>query len=109
MANGVPTVGTLDRPENVHDLLKQDRGEDCLPCRVTGTSILLLFFFFLPLHLSLVAFFSFFSSFTFLNACLPLRIPSLLFPSFQFGSSFADMVRVVLINRWHGVSGPRGV
>jgi len=36
MANGVPTVGTLDRPENVHDLLKQDRGEDCLPCRVTG-------------------------------------------------------------------------
>lgn len=44
MANGVPTVGTLDRPENVHDLLKQDRGEDCLSCRVTGTFHPPLFF-----------------------------------------------------------------
>ncbi|KAJ1326577.1 DUF4536 domain-containing protein [Microdochium nivale] len=36
MADRVPSVGTLDKPENVHDLLKQDRGEDCLPCRITG-------------------------------------------------------------------------
>ncbi|KAI1396961.1 hypothetical protein F4819DRAFT_499857 [Hypoxylon fuscum] len=32
----VPTVGTLDKPEDLKDLLKQDRGEDCLPCRVVG-------------------------------------------------------------------------
>ncbi|RYP33577.1 hypothetical protein DL767_004692 [Monosporascus sp. MG133] len=32
----VPTVGTLDKPENLDELLKQDRGEDCAPCRVVG-------------------------------------------------------------------------
>ncbi|KAK6951010.1 hypothetical protein Daesc_007539 [Daldinia eschscholtzii] len=32
----VPTVGTLDKPEDLKELLKQDRGEDCLPCRVVG-------------------------------------------------------------------------
>ncbi|KAI0386803.1 hypothetical protein F5Y04DRAFT_242383 [Hypomontagnella monticulosa] len=32
----VPTIGTLDKPENLNDLLKQDRGDDCLPCRVVG-------------------------------------------------------------------------
>ncbi|KAI1817406.1 hypothetical protein GGS20DRAFT_582542 [Poronia punctata] len=25
----VPSVGTLDKPEPLNDLLKQDRGEDC--------------------------------------------------------------------------------
>ncbi|KAI0891374.1 hypothetical protein F4806DRAFT_501099 [Annulohypoxylon nitens] len=33
---GVPSVGTLDKPENIHDVLKQDRGDDCTPCRVIG-------------------------------------------------------------------------
>lgn len=32
----VPSVGALDKPESLDDLLKQDRGEDCLPCRVIG-------------------------------------------------------------------------
>ncbi|KAI1306175.1 hypothetical protein F5Y03DRAFT_394722 [Xylaria venustula] len=32
----VPSVGTLDKPENLDDLLKQDRGDDCLPCRLVG-------------------------------------------------------------------------
>ncbi|KAI1468004.1 uncharacterized protein F4812DRAFT_428485 [Daldinia caldariorum] len=32
----VPTVGTLDKPEDLRELLKQDRGDDCLPCRVVG-------------------------------------------------------------------------
>lgn len=36
MADKVPTVGTLDKPENLEELLKQDRGEDCMPCRVVG-------------------------------------------------------------------------
>ncbi|KAI1421128.1 hypothetical protein F5Y12DRAFT_769864 [Xylaria sp. FL1777] len=37
MANDkVPSVGTLDKPESLNGLLKQDRGEDCLPCRVVG-------------------------------------------------------------------------
>lgn len=39
MANDkVPTVGTLDKPEKLDELLKQDRGEDCLPCRLVGES-----------------------------------------------------------------------
>ncbi|KAI1751325.1 hypothetical protein F4782DRAFT_190909 [Xylaria castorea] len=32
----VPSVGILDKPESLDDLLKQDRGDDCLPCRVVG-------------------------------------------------------------------------
>ncbi|KAI1416130.1 hypothetical protein F5Y13DRAFT_186380 [Hypoxylon sp. FL1857] len=32
----VPSVGTLDKPEDLRDLLKQDRGDDCTPCRVVG-------------------------------------------------------------------------
>ncbi|KAI1270511.1 hypothetical protein F5Y18DRAFT_14715 [Xylariaceae sp. FL1019] len=37
MANDkIPSVGSLDRPENVHTLLKGDRGDDCLECRLTG-------------------------------------------------------------------------
>ncbi|KAI1501446.1 hypothetical protein F5X99DRAFT_409029 [Biscogniauxia marginata] len=32
----IPTVGTLEKPENLNELLKQDRGEDCLPCRIVG-------------------------------------------------------------------------
>ncbi|KAI1350685.1 hypothetical protein F5Y01DRAFT_285259 [Xylaria sp. FL0043] len=31
-----PSVGSLDKPESLDELLKQDRGEDCLPCRVVG-------------------------------------------------------------------------
>ncbi|KAI2605934.1 uncharacterized protein GGS25DRAFT_533123 [Hypoxylon fragiforme] len=37
----VPTVGTLDKPENLQELLKQDRGDDCMPCRVVGGSAFL--------------------------------------------------------------------
>ncbi|KAI4863074.1 hypothetical protein F4820DRAFT_428241 [Hypoxylon rubiginosum] len=32
----VPTVGSLDKPEDLKELLKQDRGDDCTPCRVIG-------------------------------------------------------------------------
>ncbi|KAI0532542.1 hypothetical protein GGR58DRAFT_162643 [Xylaria digitata] len=32
----VPSVGSLDKPESLDDLLKQDRGEDCLSCRIVG-------------------------------------------------------------------------
>ncbi|KAI1173111.1 hypothetical protein F4777DRAFT_581234 [Nemania sp. FL0916] len=32
----VPSVGTLDKPESLDALLKEDRGEDCLPCRLVG-------------------------------------------------------------------------
>jgi hypothetical protein len=34
----IPSVYALDKPENLDDLLKQDRGEDCLPCKVVGKS-----------------------------------------------------------------------
>ncbi|KAI1344705.1 hypothetical protein F5Y15DRAFT_410405 [Xylariaceae sp. FL0016] len=37
----VPTIGTLDKPESLDELLKQDRGDDCLPCRVVGGSAFL--------------------------------------------------------------------
>ncbi|KAI0472952.1 hypothetical protein GGR56DRAFT_590837 [Xylariaceae sp. FL0804] len=37
MAKGkVESVGILDRPEKLDDLLKQDRGDDCMPCRLMG-------------------------------------------------------------------------
>ncbi|KAL1881448.1 hypothetical protein VTK73DRAFT_3966 [Phialemonium thermophilum] len=32
----VPPVHALDKPERLDDLLKQDRGDDCLPCKVIG-------------------------------------------------------------------------
>ncbi|KAI5860774.1 hypothetical protein GGS23DRAFT_598992 [Durotheca rogersii] len=32
----VPSIGILDKPEDLKELLKQDRGEDCLPCRIVG-------------------------------------------------------------------------
>lgn len=35
----IPSVTSLDRPEKYQDLLKQDRGEDCLPCRVVGEPV----------------------------------------------------------------------
>ncbi|KAH8821061.1 hypothetical protein F5884DRAFT_72683 [Xylogone sp. PMI_703] len=33
-----PSVRELERPERLQDVLKQDRTEDCLPCRVMGAS-----------------------------------------------------------------------
>ncbi|ERT01845.1 hypothetical protein SPBR_07990 [Sporothrix brasiliensis 5110] len=35
-SSNIPSVASLDRPEKYQDLLKEDRGEDCLPCRVVG-------------------------------------------------------------------------
>ena len=32
----LPTVGTLDKPENLDELLKEDRGDDCAACRILG-------------------------------------------------------------------------
>ncbi|KAI1184334.1 hypothetical protein F5B17DRAFT_433670 [Nemania serpens] len=37
----IPSVGILDKPESLNDLLKKDRGEDCLGCRVVGGSAFL--------------------------------------------------------------------
>ncbi|KAI1438450.1 hypothetical protein GGR50DRAFT_691313 [Xylaria sp. CBS 124048] len=34
--DNIPSVGSLDKPENLDSLLKQDRGDDCLPCRIVG-------------------------------------------------------------------------
>jgi len=33
-----PTIGELERPEPLHDVLKKDVTEDCLPCRIMGAS-----------------------------------------------------------------------
>ncbi|KAG5922774.1 hypothetical protein E4U42_005324 [Claviceps africana] len=33
----VPSIHALEKPENVHELLRQDRGDDCLSCRVVGS------------------------------------------------------------------------
>ncbi|KAL2017848.1 hypothetical protein VTK56DRAFT_1593 [Thermocarpiscus australiensis] len=32
----IPPVQVLDKPEKLQDLLKQDRGDDCLPCKIVG-------------------------------------------------------------------------
>ncbi|WAO89548.1 Hypothetical protein NCS54_00694200 [Fusarium falciforme] len=32
----IPTVQALERPEKLEDILRQDRGDDCLPCKVIG-------------------------------------------------------------------------
>ena len=32
----LPSVKTLEKPENLKDLLKEDRGDDCLSCKVVG-------------------------------------------------------------------------
>jgi hypothetical protein len=32
----VPTIQSLERPEKLDDILRQDRGDDCLPCKVIG-------------------------------------------------------------------------
>lgn len=42
-SSNIPSVATLDRPEKYQDLLKEDRGEDCLPCRVVGEFYSFLF------------------------------------------------------------------
>lgn len=32
----VPTIQSLERPEKLEDILRKDRGDDCLPCKVIG-------------------------------------------------------------------------
>ena len=34
----IPSVHHLDKPEKLQDLLKEDRGDDCLSCRIVGKS-----------------------------------------------------------------------
>ncbi|KAL2171559.1 hypothetical protein VTG60DRAFT_2392 [Thermothelomyces hinnuleus] len=34
--DSVPSVHSLDKPEKLEELLKQDRGDDCLPCKIVG-------------------------------------------------------------------------
>ncbi|KXX74428.1 Uncharacterized protein tam6, mitochondrial [Madurella mycetomatis] len=38
MAKGtdIPSLQSLEKPEKLQDLLKQDRGDDCLSCRIVG-------------------------------------------------------------------------
>jgi hypothetical protein len=38
----IPSVYALDKPEPLDELLKKDRGEDCLPCKVVGMAACLL-------------------------------------------------------------------
>lgn len=32
----IPTLQSLEKPERLQDVLRQDRGDDCLPCKVIG-------------------------------------------------------------------------
>ena len=45
-SSNIPSVASLDRPEKYQDLLKEDRGDDCLPCRVVGEFCWLFYIFF---------------------------------------------------------------
>ncbi|KAK7424399.1 hypothetical protein QQZ08_008658 [Neonectria magnoliae] len=33
----IPTIQALERPEKLDNILRQDRGDDCLPCKVVGS------------------------------------------------------------------------
>ncbi|KJZ78228.1 hypothetical protein HIM_02266 [Hirsutella minnesotensis 3608] len=33
----VPTLHSLEKPEDLRQLLRQDRGDDCLSCRIVGS------------------------------------------------------------------------
>ncbi|PTB68056.1 hypothetical protein BBK36DRAFT_2882 [Trichoderma citrinoviride] len=33
----IPTLHSLEKPERLQDVLRQDRGDDCLPCKVIGS------------------------------------------------------------------------
>ncbi|KAL7816505.1 hypothetical protein V8C44DRAFT_356221 [Trichoderma aethiopicum] len=33
----IPTLHSLEKPERLQDILRQDRGDDCLPCKVIGS------------------------------------------------------------------------
>ncbi|KAK2612333.1 hypothetical protein QQS21_001597 [Conoideocrella luteorostrata] len=33
----IPTIQSLDKPEDLKGLLRQDRGDDCLSCKVVGS------------------------------------------------------------------------
>lgn len=32
----VPTLQSLEKPEKLQDVLRQDRGDDCLGCKIIG-------------------------------------------------------------------------
>ncbi|KAK4042602.1 hypothetical protein C8A01DRAFT_13745 [Parachaetomium inaequale] len=34
--DSLPSLHSLDQPEKLQDLLKEDRGDDCLPCKIVG-------------------------------------------------------------------------
>ncbi|AEO64571.1 0dded58c-1981-426b-9507-922575c0b08e [Thermothielavioides terrestris] len=34
--DSVPSLQALEKPERLQDLLKEDRGDDCLSCRIIG-------------------------------------------------------------------------
>lgn len=37
--DSTPSLLSLDRPEKLQDLLKEDRGDDCMPCKIVGESL----------------------------------------------------------------------
>lgn len=38
----IPSLQSLEKPEKLQDLLKEDRGDDCLSCRIVGESCFIL-------------------------------------------------------------------
>uniref|UniRef100_A0A0B7JZK5 Distal membrane-arm assembly complex protein 1-like domain-containing protein n=1 Tax=Bionectria ochroleuca TaxID=29856 RepID=A0A0B7JZK5_BIOOC len=35
--DSIPTLHSLEKPENFKDVLRRDGGDDCLPCRLIGS------------------------------------------------------------------------
>ncbi|KAH7326024.1 hypothetical protein B0I35DRAFT_421737 [Stachybotrys elegans] len=35
----VPTLQSLEKPEDLQELIRKDRGDDCLGCRVVGSGV----------------------------------------------------------------------
>lgn len=36
--NNVPSLESLEKPEKFQDVLRRDRGDDCLGCKIVGKS-----------------------------------------------------------------------
>lgn len=37
-ADNIPTIQSLEKPEKFQDVLRRDRGDDCLGCKIVGKS-----------------------------------------------------------------------
>lgn len=54
MSDKIPTIQALEKPEKLENILRQDRGDDCLPCKVVGQFFLIWWLRFLATQNKLI-------------------------------------------------------